>query len=209
MNEVPYTIPAGEIVAHDVAAEDYMDKYAASRHEWVRGYVIKMTPVSLRHKRLTQYLDRLLAAYFAQRPIGEVLGEPYVLKLTDSRREPDLVVVLHTGQATLTETAVVGPADICIEIISPESVARDYGEKFAEYEAAGVREYWTIDPQRELARFHRLNQVYTDVALDADGAYRTPLLPGLALPVATLWQDPLPNIEATLAMVKAMLNPPA
>ena len=38
-----------------------------------------------------------------------------------------------------------GAADICIEVISPESVIRDRGEKFEEYERGGVGEYWIFD----------------------------------------------------------------
>jgi Uma2 family endonuclease len=39
-----------------------------------------------------------------------------------------------------------GAADIVIELVSPESVHRDYGEKLYEYEQAGVPGYWIIDP---------------------------------------------------------------
>jgi Uma2 family endonuclease len=46
---------------------------------------------------------------------------------------------------------------LIVEIISPESSGRDRGEKFYEYEMAGVREYWLIDPQREQVEFYELN----------------------------------------------------
>lgn len=39
-------------------------------------------------------------------------------------------------------------ADIVGEIVSKESGKRDRGEKFEEYDASGVREYWLIDPRR-------------------------------------------------------------
>lgn len=67
--------------------------------------------------------------------------------------------------------AIIGPADICIEVVSEERIARDHGEKFAEYEKAGVREYWIVDPLRDTCRFNRLNEagVYIPVGPGQDG----------------------------------------
>ncbi|MEJ7756097.1 MAG: Uma2 family endonuclease [Nocardioidaceae bacterium] len=58
--------------------------------------------------------------------------------------------------ASFQKTYLDGAADLAIEIISPESIGRDRGEKFVEYEAAGIREYWLIDPERRQAEFYRL-----------------------------------------------------
>ena len=33
-----------------------------------------------------------------------------------------------------------------LEVVSPSSVMKDYVKKAAKYEAAGVKEYWIIDP---------------------------------------------------------------
>jgi Uma2 family endonuclease len=169
---VPATLPAGEIIAADVSAEEYLAQYAETCHEWVRGAVIKMTPVSLQHVRLTQYLLHLLNAYFAH-PIGTVLDAPFVMRLdaAGSYREPDLQVVLNANPGQLTDTEMIGPADICIEVVSRESVTRDYGDKFAEYEQAGVQEYWIIDPVRQTCHFYRLHpaQHYTPAQPDAQG----------------------------------------
>ena len=103
---------------------------------------------------------------------------------------------------------MIGPADICIEVVSKESVKRDYGMKFEEYEMSGVKEYWLIDPLRAMAQIYRLNDtgVYILQTLDADGDYRTPLLPQFALHVLTLWAEPLPDYVAVLRSVEAMLK---
>lgn len=200
----------GEIVATGVSEGDYLAQYAATFHEWVGGDVIKMTPVSLSHDRLTQYLLQLLNAYLALEPMGSVLSAPFVMRLPalDRVREPDVQVILSDNPGDLTPTAMIGPADICIEVVSPESVARDYGEKFKDYEAAGVREYWIIDPERQRADFNRLDDsgLFAAIAPGDSGIYHTPLLPRLALHVPTLWQDPLPDIVHTVQAVQAMLR---
>jgi Uma2 family endonuclease len=117
-------------------------------------------------------------------------------------------VILKTNPGQLTAAAMIGPADICIEVVAPESVTRDYGEEFEEYEKAGVREYWIIDPLRRETNFHRLQDtgLYARAHLDHQDTYRTPLLPGLALHVPTLWADPLPGVLATAQAVQTMLK---
>src|SRR5688572_26235827 len=120
-------LPAGEIVAMRVSEADYMAQYAADYYEWVRGFVVKMSPVTDIHDDLTGYFRELFRAYFALQPIGIVRTAPFVMHLANipSRREPDLQIILNSNPGTLTSTAMRGPADICIEVVSPESVTRD------------------------------------------------------------------------------------
>ncbi|MGF1507841.1 MAG: Uma2 family endonuclease [Anaerolineae bacterium] len=133
-NKISRSKPPAESQA--ISAEEYMATYAHDFHEWVNGEVIKMSPVSLKHDRLADYLRNLLTAYLALNPIGQVVAAPFVMRIdiTNSRREPDLQVILNSNPGELTDIAMVGAADICIEVVSAESVVRDYGHKFAEYE---------------------------------------------------------------------------
>jgi Uma2 family endonuclease len=192
-----------------VSAEEYMARYAHDFYEWVGGELIRMTLVSYVHDQIAHYLRSLLEAYLTLRPIGRVVAAPFVMHLeaTESRREPDLQVILNDNPGDLTDTAMVGPADICIEIVSPESAARDHGEKFTEYEKAGVREYWIIDPVRNEGRFCRLGneEVYVTALAGREGRYETALLPGLVVDVAVLWQEKLPDFFEIGERVKAML----
>ncbi|MBN1965507.1 MAG: Uma2 family endonuclease [Anaerolineae bacterium] len=200
------TLPGGQIIALDVSAEDYLEQYAEHHYEWVKGVVVKMAPVSAKHDDLTGYLRELFRAYFALHPIGIVRSEPFVLRIetTPSYREPDLQVILNDNPGELTDTAMIGPADICIEVVSPGSVAIDHGEKFEEYEAAGVREYWIVDPLREECRFYRLQESgrYATFQPDEADTYHTPLLPHFALHVPTLWQSTLPDFFAVGKLVQ-------
>lgn len=196
--------------ATDVSAEDYLANYAADFYEWVEGKLIKMPSVSLHHDDLTAYLDDLLSTYFHYRPIGRTVSAPFVMTLenTQSRREPDLQVILNTNPGQLTDTQMIGPADICIEVVSPESDQRDHGEKFVEYEQGGVGEYWIVDQLRDECRFYRLseNGRYQSVSADTEDHYTTPLLPDFALHVPTLWQRPLPSPPLVVEMISTMLE---
>ncbi len=193
-----------------VSAEEYLDRYAEHYYEWAMGEIEKLSPVSEAHDLLTAYLRQLLDAYFALNPIGRVRAQPFVMRLETLQvyREPDLQVILSSNPGQLTKTGMIGPADICIEVVSPESLERDYGRKFGEYERGGVGEYWIIDPVRRDARFCRLqsSKLYTSVLPDQQGSYQTPLLPKFALQVPTLWQEPLPDIVAAVQAVEKMLR---
>jgi Uma2 family endonuclease len=203
-------LPGQNIIAFNVSLEDYMEQYAADHCEWVEGMVIKMSPASMKHNGVIYFLYQLLKAYFEIRPIGTVIGQPFVMRLPafpNRRREPDLMVVLKTNPHELKATYLDGPADICIEVVSEDSVDRDHGEKFKEYEKGGVQEYWIIDPIRKEPRFYRLdeNGIYRRQTEEAN-YYRTPALPGLALHVPTLWEEDLPGPAATVKAVQEMLK---
>jgi Uma2 family endonuclease len=88
-----------------------------------------------------------------------------------------------------------GPADLAVEIISPDSRARDRGEKFFEYEQGGVREYWLIDPVRKQAGIYALgkNGIYRLSERRRRRHLSSQVLKGLWLQVSWLWQSPLPD----------------
>lgn len=91
-------------------------------------------------------------------------------------------------------TYLEGAPELVVEIVSPQSVARDRGSKFVEYEAAGVSEYWLIDLLRYRAEFYQLDAEgrYALALGGAAGVYRSAVVPGFWLRVERLWQEPLP-----------------
>jgi len=198
-------------VTTGISWDDYMQRYAADHYEWRDGKVFKMSPVHEKHDILSRYLSNLIEAYLTLNPIGKIREEPFVMRLNlgkekKAAREPDIQVILGDNLDNLTDTYMDGPADICMEIISPESVDRDYSTKFDEYQKAGVPEYWIIDPLNTKTTFYRLDEQgkYQQQALVND-AYTTPKLPKLTLHVPTLWQDPTPGIIQVVEHVKQML----
>jgi Uma2 family endonuclease len=201
---------SGEVIATGVSAEEYMEQYAEHHCEWVNGTVVKMSPIHERHDFITRYLSTLLDTYFALQPIGRIREDPFVMKLSSGAyRVPDIQVILHENPHTLHPTYMDGPADMCIEVVSPGSVEHDRGVKFKEYEQNGVREYWIVDPVHQECLFYHLDDegVYRAQHADSGGNYQTPLLPGLLLHVPTLWleEDALPNPVQIVDSVRQML----
>lgn len=186
-----------------VSFDEYMEKYAADFYEWADGVVLKISPVTDVNNIITLFLVNFFSTYFELRPIGLLLQAPFVLKITPDgpAREPDIQIVLHEHAERVKKTRVEGKADIVIEVVSEESAARDYGQKFVEYEAGGIPEYWIIDPLRRETKFYRLSSEgrYASQSFNAD--YETPLLPGLRVPVSWLWQTTPPG---PIAIVQKM-----
>lgn len=201
-------VPRDEVIAIGVTFDEYMEKYAHDFAEYVDGVVIKMSPVHRKHDASSRFLDNLFEAYLFLLGGGVLLRDPMVMKMeTPLRaREPDLMILLPENVGKLKETYVEGAADLVVEIISPESVERDRGEKFVEYERAGVKEYWILDPMRQETLFYvrSADGMFQRQSLDADGYYTSTVLPKLRFKVDLLWQDPLPNIVEVVELVRAM-----
>ncbi|MGH2561384.1 MAG: Uma2 family endonuclease [Thermomicrobiales bacterium] len=185
--------------------EEFLASEVSESHaEWVDGEVTVFMPQNLEHHDIVNFLYEILSLLLRRTGAGKVLNAPFEMRLSSrSSREPDLLVVKREHINRLDGQRLNGPADLAIEVISPESVTRDRSEKLAEYEAAGVREYFLVDPRRRARNsiLYRLNDDgrYEIVPPDADGRYRFRVLPGFWLDESWLWQDPLPDPLDVLA----------
>jgi len=160
--------------------------------EWVNGEVVMHSPASDHHQDISDFLTSILRAFVETRRLGIIRSAPFQMRLAHSGREPDLLYLAYEHLERRKGTYLDGPADLVIEIMSPESAARDRGEKFYEYAEAGIPEYWLIDPLREQADFYQLDAGgrYRSALPDAEGIYRSKVLPGFWLRVDWLWQLP-------------------
>jgi Uma2 family endonuclease len=182
--------------------EEFLAWYDCSHAEWVDGEVILMSPVSTQHQLLLSFLAALLQHWSEDRKSGLVLAAPFQMKLSfrPSGREPDVLFIARERVELLKKNYLDGGADLAIEVISPDSRTRDRQDKYQEYQQAGVREYWILDPIRKHAEFFRLNQEgrYALVLTSTDGIFSSMVLEGLWLKVDWLWQEPLPPLMSVL-----------
>jgi Uma2 family endonuclease len=150
------------------------------------------SPASNEHQDISGFLEALLRPFVEEHSLGLVRSAPFQMRLQHSGREPDLLFVAAEHAERMRNTYLDGAADLVVEVLSPESVGRDRGEKFYEYAQGGVPEYWLIDPTAQWAEFYRLGELglYEPAFTGRAGIYRSAVVPGFWLRVEWLWQRP-------------------
>jgi len=170
--------------------------------EWVDGAVMMASPPSRRHQAISDFVLRVLGDYVEQRELGHVISAPFQMKTGPhlAGREPDVLFVARQNLGRLKETYLDGPADLVVEVVSPESRLRDRGEKLAEYEMGGVREYWILDAEKQHADFYVLGADgrYERQRTGGQGVYRSQVVSGFWLKQQWFWQEPLPKALTVL-----------
>ncbi len=201
--------PQRQMMSYD----DYLD-YAGETQivEWVEGEVITYMPPVYKHQDLSRFLSTLLDLFVQFFDLGIVQYAPFEVKLWPNgpAREPDVFFVAKEHLSRLTPDRFEGGPDLIIEIISPSSVSEDRVRKFTQYEQARVREYWLIDPRprQQQADFYLLGQdnAYHPAPIEADGRYRSTVLPEFWLNIDWLRQEPLPNPQLAFAEIMVSLE---
>jgi Uma2 family endonuclease len=169
--------------------------------EWVHGEVILMSPESWTQITLAGWLFRVLGAFVEFHDLGEVAGREFMVRFPRQRRRraPDMLFVSKRRSAIIRDTYIDGAPDLIIEVVSRDSLSRDWREKYWEYERAGVREYWVVDPLSQRVELYRLgkNKRYQLVP-EAEGRIASAVLPGFYFRTKWLWQPKLPRVSTVL-----------
>jgi Uma2 family endonuclease len=166
-----------------------------TRAEFVDGEVILLSPESLVDERLRWFVGPVLGIFVKHHGLGEVFGPNLQTRLrVELRRIPDLIFVAKENAHRLQKNHLEGAPDLAMEIVSPDSVARDYREKYLEYERAGVREYWVINPQVKQIDVYCLEKGRFVAQKKKRGVYHSKVVKGFYLRPQWLWQQPLPAV---------------
>ncbi|MGL5436475.1 MAG: Uma2 family endonuclease [Lachnospiraceae bacterium] len=119
-----------------------------SRAELIDGKIFNMAPPSTIHQRLVMHLSKGIANYIeSNNGTCEVFPAPFAVFLNDDDLnyvEPDISIICNPDK--LDDKGCHGAPDWIIEITSPSNPSHDYVLKLNKYMAAGVREYWIINP---------------------------------------------------------------
>jgi Uma2 family endonuclease len=184
------------VAPRTVTFEEYLASPIEGRLEWVGGECVEMTPANLEHEEIFHFLAHLLRDFIGRFDLGWLYGSNTAMRLpAGASRVPDLLFVAKANVDRLLPTFIDGPADLVVEIVSPESDVRDRGDKFLEYEEARIPEYWLVDLIRRDSIFFVLGEDgrYHPRPLDAEGWYHSVVLDGFRIKESWLWQRPLPQ----------------
>ena len=175
--------------------------------EWVDGEVIEFMSATALHQRDLLLFSALLLWYVERFDLGEVLVAGVRLRVEGADREPDVLFVAKHHLDRIEGTRLNGPADLVVEIISDDSVDLDLCEKFAQYAAAGVPEYWLFDPRpgEEWGKLYVRGEdgTYQELLADELGRLHSTVVPGFWFDPAWLWRESRPSLPTLQEMIAA------
>lgn len=166
----------------------------------IDGVIHMASPDNLDANDITTWLSGLLYDFVVEGDLGKIwiLRVAFRLDLKNAP-EPDIGFVLKNRLHLAKRGYFDGHPDAAFEIVSPESIERDYIKKLQQYEEFGVREYWIIDEIEETVTLHRLNKKgkYQEVR-PKSGIHHSEVIDGFWLDPKWLWQRPLPRKSTIL-----------
>ncbi len=137
-----------------ITFEEYLtyDDGTGFHYELVDGRLELMNPPTIQHFLITKFLEQALDAEIKRLSLPWLcFRETGVRTGRNKSRLTDLsVVTLEQAKELMNVSAVFqSPPLLIVEVVSPDSVKRDYRYKRSEYAALEVPEYWIVDPLAE------------------------------------------------------------
>ena len=165
-------------------------------YELSRGIITVSDVPNRIHLHIVVAIRKLLQAYMALGAARiQVIAAGSECKLLigdlESERHPDLSLHLTPAPEIDDETLWrVWVPEIVIEVVSTSSRTRDYEEKPDEYLRLGVKEYWIVDPDKQvMVVMRRSRGRWTKTTVKPPAVYETRLLPGLEFSIEAVFQS--------------------
>jgi Uma2 family endonuclease len=169
----------------------------------IDGVIYMSSPENTDDNTLLIWLLRLIADFVEERELGQVFVSRVAFRLEESHGpEPDIAFVRTDRLHIVKRGFVEGAPDLAIEIVSPDSVERDYIHKREQYRQAGVPEYWIVDEmqQRVVLLKRSTSGAYRETK-PRKGVLHSQVLSGFWLRPEWLWQEPRPKKTMILAEI--------
>lgn len=142
------------------------------------------------HQQIVHALLAALLSYLRLRRRGDAIAAPYRVRLRlGGFREPD-ITAYRTEHLERFGERCGGVPDLVVEVVSddPASRTRDYEDKRRDSSAAGIPEYWIIDPAADRVLVLALESGSDTTAAERrlDEVVDSRLFPGFAVHISAL-----------------------
>lgn len=144
--------------------QDYLNWPEEERWELIHGSPFHMAPSpSRKHQQILGQLAAEFTFFLRGKPCAAFVA-PFDVRLfaegkTDDQVtnvvQPDISVICDSKK--LDNRGCLGSPDLIIEILSPSTGKMDRWVKYKLYEAAGVKEYWIVEPINETIEVFVIN----------------------------------------------------
>ncbi|RKZ93236.1 MAG: Uma2 family endonuclease [Candidatus Parabeggiatoa sp. nov. 1] len=172
-----------------ITFEEYLnyDDGTDNRYELVDGELVQMSLPTFLHVLIADFINDAFKAeikrqnlpYISLREVGARTG------IRKSRITDVCVATKKQVAEMLKESAVFDmPPLLAVEVVSPESVTRDYRYKRSEYTVLGIPEYWIVDPFEAKISVLLLEEgLYEETVFTGKQRIVSPTFPELSLTV--------------------------
>jgi Uma2 family endonuclease len=173
---------------------DYLEWDEGVRCEIIDGEALMMAPLSRMHQGISGELFFKIKSFLVGKPC-KVYPAPFAVRLNpkednrdDTVLEPDITVICDPSK--LDDRGCNGAPDLVVEILSPSTARHDRIVKFRKYQAAGVREYWIVDPDTKSVQVFILNDgQYIASTYDDTDTAPISVLPGCEIKLADVFAE--------------------
>ncbi len=159
--------------------------------EFINGEVVIHSPVKIEHNKVSVRLCTLLQTYVSLHRLGFVGHEKILTCFSRNDYEPDVCFFSQAKSDLFTKGQMkFPPPDFVAEVISPSTEKTDRIDKFIDYAAHGVEEYWIIDPAGETIEKYVLKSGRYELSLKVrTGMIISDVIASFEAPVRAVFDD--------------------
>ena len=159
------------------------------QYELFDGELVITPSPGVAHQRIVGRLCTQLLAHIEAHSLGLLIISPIDAVFDHyTVLQPDILFVSQERISEVVKERIEGAPDLAVEILSPSTVEKDR-RKLAIYSQFGVRECWIVDPEvQTIERYvHEGGELRLTRTFSFSEAVKSPLFPGLSLPVASVF----------------------
>ena len=184
----------------DITFEEFLDLVPdGQKADLIDGVIYMASPDNAEAGTLNSWLGSLIHNFVDYYDLGKVYFLRVCYRIGAKRGpEPDIGFVAKELEHLRRRGYIDGPPSLAIEIVSPDSVERDYLQKRSIYEQAGVQEYWIIDPDEQRVTFLVLKGKKYQQVKPTKHIYQSRVLPGLCIDERWLLSKSRPRVYDVL-----------
>ncbi len=146
--------------------EDYAQLPEGAPYQLIDGALVMSPAPTPYHQRISIRLGAALLRFVEEHELGEVLASPIDVYLAEDQTfQPDVLYLSRERLGRIGEKRIEGAPDLVVEILSPSTAYYDLRAKKRVYAAAGVREYWIVDPMEKSV------EVYENIYENSGGRF--------------------------------------
>jgi Uma2 family endonuclease len=147
---IAYHASASRTSGH-YTVQDYYALPSEQRVELIDGFFYDMAAPTPLHQMIVGEFHRQISNFIMERGGAcRAFVSPIDVQLDCDDRtmiQPDVVILCQEDK--LRKWGIYGAPDFALEVVSQSSRKKDSIRKLSKYAAAGVREYWILDPDHE------------------------------------------------------------